>query len=175
VPSGGLILNIDFVTVARQHGKQRRQWCEGGTMDELRIIAAPGMVGYGFPEASPQAALEQDPHIVGSDGGSCDPGPCDLGAGVSFTARKAVKRNIELMLTGALRYRISLILGSASGVSGAPHLAWTRQIIEEIVQEQGLHFRMAIVHADQDKRDILRQITAGQDQTLGTCANTNRA
>lgn len=75
-------------------------------MDELRIIAATGMVGYGFREASLHTALEKDPHLLGGDGGSCDPGPHWLGAGVSFTARKAVKRDVELMLVGALRKNI---------------------------------------------------------------------
>jgi hypothetical protein len=136
-------------------------------MEELRIVAATGMVGYGFPEASLRAALEKNPHMLGGDGGSCDPGPYYLGAGVSFTARKAVKRDVELMLTGALRNRIPLILGSAGGAGGEPHLAWVRDIIAEIAREQGLHFRMAVIHAEQDKAFVLDKLRAGKVKPLG--------
>lgn len=136
-------------------------------MRELRVVAATGLVGYGFPEASLRVALESDPHVVGGDGGSCDPGPYYLGAGVSFTTRKAVKRDVELMLTGALRKHIPFILGSAGGAGGAPHLAWVREIVEEIAREQGLHFRMAVVHAEQDKAYVLEKLAAGKVKPLG--------
>ena len=68
--------------------------------------------------------------------------PISWGAGGSFTARKAVKRDGQLMLTGALRNDIPVIPGSAGGAGGTPHVAWLREIIDEIVHEQGLHFRI---------------------------------
>jgi hypothetical protein len=136
-------------------------------MDELRIVAATGMVGYGFPEASLQAALAQAPHVLGGDGGSCDPGPYYLGAGVSFTARNAVKRDLSSMVSGALRQRIPLILGSAGGAGGEPHLAWARDILQEIAREQGLHFRMAIIHAEPAKPFLLERLRAGAIKPLG--------
>ncbi|MBI3326076.1 MAG: acyclic terpene utilization AtuA family protein [Nitrospinae bacterium] len=136
-------------------------------MFDLRVVAATGLVGYGFPEASLRAALDTNPHVVGGDGGSCDPGPYYLGAGVSFTGRNAVKRDVALMLTGALRKNIPMIIGSAGGAGGAPHVAWVREIIEEIAREQGLHFRMAIVHAEQDKGYVLGKLAAGKVKPLG--------
>ena len=50
-------------------------------MDEPRVMAATRLVGYGFPEASLRSALEKMPHVIGGDGGSCDPGPYYGGLG----------------------------------------------------------------------------------------------
>jgi hypothetical protein len=71
------------------------------------------------------------------------------------------------MLTGALRNDIPFILGSAGGAGGAPHVAWVREIIEEMAYEQGLHFCMAIIHAEQDKAFVLEKLLKGEIKPLG--------
>jgi hypothetical protein len=71
------------------------------------------------------------------------------------------------MLIGALRNNIPFILGSAGGAGGTPHVTWVREIIEEIAHEQGLHFRMAIIHAEQDKAFVLEKLRAAKVRPLG--------
>ncbi|MBI2206887.1 MAG: 3-methylaspartate ammonia-lyase, partial [Candidatus Rokubacteria bacterium] len=62
--------------------------------DRLTVYAPQGMLGYGFPDRSMDAALARNPDVLAVDAGSTDPGPYYLGAGVAFTNRRAVKRDL---------------------------------------------------------------------------------
>ena len=125
-------------------------------MDEFRILSATAILGYGFPISSFEAGLARKPHLIAVDAGSTDPGPYYLGAGVSFTDRDAVKRDLELMLKAGVPAGIPIVIGTAGGSGGDSHLAWNRQIIEEIAKEQNLHFKMAVIHAEIPK-DVVEQ------------------
>ena len=113
--------------------------------EPLTIYAPLGLLGYGYPEASLKAALEANPDLIAVDAGSTDPGPYYLGAGVSFTSRVMVKRDLGLLLRAAVERKIPLVVGSAGGAGAAPHLAWTLEIVREIAAEHDLHFRMAVI------------------------------
>src|ERR687895_2053607 len=127
----------------------------------LTIYAPLGLLGYGYPEASLQAALAANPDLIAVDAGSTDPGPYYLGAGVSFTSRVMVKRDLGLLLRAAVERRIPLVVGSAGGSGAAPHLAWTLEIVREIAAEHDLHFRMAVISADLDRDVLKRKLAAG--------------
>jgi hypothetical protein len=129
--------------------------------ERLSIYAPLGMLGYGFPEPSLEAALAHDLAIFAMDAGSTDPGPYYLGVGRSFTSRTMVKRDLGLLLPAARRRGVPLVIGSAGGAGGAPHLAWTVEIVREIAAEQGLHFRMAVIEAEQDKGYLKEQLARG--------------
>src|SRR3954451_2418530 len=128
---------------------------------EIRVHSPTAILGYGFPEASFAAGLARDPHVIAVDAGSSDPGPYYLGAGVSFTDREAVKRDLRLMLRAGRERRVPVVVGTAGGAGAGPHLAWTRAIIEEIAAEEGLAFRMAVVGAEVEKSVLLRALEAG--------------
>jgi len=132
-------------------------------MTKPLIIYAPlGLLGYGYPEASLHAALEANPDLIAVDAGSTDPGPYYLGAGVSFTSRVMVKRDLGLLLRAAVERKIPLVVGSAGGSGAAPHLAWALEIVREIAAEHDLHFRLAVIAADID-RDLLKSKLAAGD------------
>ena len=69
---------------------------------QMRIFAACGNLGYGFPEENLKRALEMDLSFLGSDAGSTDCGPYYLGEGVPFVSREAFKRDATLLLKAAL-------------------------------------------------------------------------
>ena len=46
--------------------------------------------------------MKRKPHLIAVDAGSSDPGPYYLGAGVSFTDRGSVKRDLSIMLGAAV-------------------------------------------------------------------------
>ncbi len=125
-------------------------------MREMRILSTTAILGYGFPLASFEAGLARNPHVLAVDAGSTDPGPYYLGAGVSFTDRSAVKRDLELMLKAGRERNIPVIIGSAGGSGAEPHLAWNLDIIKEIAREAHLTMRLAVISAD-IKKDFLRQ------------------
>ena len=131
-------------------------------MPELRVLAPTAILGYGFPIQSFEEGLKRDPHVIAVDAGSSDPGPFYLGAGVSFTDRNAVKRDLELMLTAARKRKIPLIIGSAGGSGGEPHLKWNVEIVEEIAKEKNLAFKMAVIHAEISPKLVLDKLALGK-------------
>ena len=126
-------------------------------MDELRVLSPTAILGYGFPEESFKRGLEENPHVIGVDGGSSDPGPYYLGAGVSFVNRQATKRDLSYILTAAIERKIPLIIGTAGGCGAEAHLNWTREIINEIAAENNLNFTLAVIKADISKELILHK------------------
>ena len=85
-------------------------------MDEFRILSTTAILGYGFPVSSFEAGMARNPHLLAVDAGSTDPGPYYLGAGVSFTDRDAVKRDLELMLLAGVPRKIPIVIGTAGGI-----------------------------------------------------------
>src|SRR3954447_211109 len=98
---------------------------------EIRVLSPTAILGYGFPETSFAAGLARDPHVIAVDAGSSDPGPYYMGAGVSFTDREAVNRALRFGRRPGGEPRAPVVVGTAGGAGAAPHLAWTRAIIEE--------------------------------------------
>ncbi len=135
-------------------------------MDEYRILSTTAILGYGFPLASFQEGLARNPHLIAVDAGSTDPGPYYLGAGISFTDRGAVKRDLELMLAAGMSRGIPVVIGSAGGSGGDRHLAWCRDIILEIAREQDLHFSLAVIHAEIPKDRVRDAMQRGKVKPL---------
>lgn len=133
---------------------------------EMRILSPTAILGYGFPEESFKRGMALKPDLIAVDGGSTDPGPYYLGAGVSFTNRFGVKRDLEIMITAGVQAGIPVVIGTAGGAGAKPHLEWCRQIIEEIARENSLSFRMGVIPADIPKEDVIKGIEKGQVSPL---------
>jgi hypothetical protein len=135
-------------------------------MEEYRVLSATAILGYGFPLSSFLAGMERKPHLIAVDAGSTDPGPYYLGAGLSFTDRGAVKRDLEIMLSAGVNNHIPVVIGSAGGSGAEAHLAWCRDIILEIANEQGLRFKMAVIHAEINRETVREAMLAGKVRPL---------
>lgn len=137
---------------------------------EVRMVSASGILGYGFPEASLAKALEARPHMIGVDGGSSDPGPHYLGSGKTLNSALQMKRDMRLLLRGAMALDIPMMIGTCGGAGGEPHLQACAALVREIAREEGMHFRMALIHAEQDKESLKAGIRAGRVHPLGKAA-----
>src|SRR5690349_23957561 len=135
---------------------------EGRMSKEIRLLSTSAILGYGFPEASLEAGLARNPHVIGVDGGSVDPGPHYLGIGKPFCSPLAIRRDLRLMLRAAVKQGIPLVVGTSGGAGGEPHLQLVAGMAREIAREEGLRFKMALIHAEQDKAEIKRRIAAGR-------------
>lgn len=124
--------------------------------NEIRLLSTSAILGYGFPEASLRAGMERQPHMIGVDGGSVDPGPHYLGAGEPFCSPIAIRRDLRLMLNAAIRANVPLVIGTCGGAGGEPHLQLVAAMARDIAREDGLHFKMALIHAEQDKDTVKR-------------------
>ena len=135
-------------------------------MEELRILSPTAILGYGFPMESFEEGMKRKPHVIAVDAGSTDPGPYYLGAGKSFTDRNSVKRDLEIMIPAALEQNIPVIIGTAGGSGGRPHVAFCEDIIKEIAREKNLSFKMAIIQSEFDKDFIKQNLKDGNIEPL---------
>jgi hypothetical protein len=133
---------------------------------EIRLLSTSAILGYGFPEASLKAGLARDPHVIGVDGGSVDPGPHYLGSGKPFCSPLAIRRDLRLMLRAAIEHGIPMVIGTCGGAGGEPHLQLVTSMVREIAREEGLHFKMATIHAEQDKDELKRRVASGTIHAL---------
>lgn len=134
--------------------------------DEIRILAPTGVCGSGFSEESFATGLRQNPHFIGSDAGSTDPGPSHLGKGDTAFPRDAVKRDLRIMLKGARQLDIPLLLGSAGTAGGDIQLEWLADITREIAREEGLSFKLALIHAEADRELLMQRLEQGRIHAL---------
>ncbi len=130
-------------------------------MKEIKVLSTTATLGYGFPPESFRAGLERAPDVIAVDAGSTDPGPHYLGAGVSYVDRKATYRDLSFMLKAGRDLKVPVLVGSAGGSGAEPHLQWTREIITEIAQREGLSFKLAIIHGEIDKEVVLKAFDEG--------------
>ena len=135
-------------------------------MEELRILSPTAILGYGFPMESFEEGMKRKPHVIAVDAGSTDPGPYYLGAGKSFTDRNSVKRDLEIMIPAALEQNIPVIIGTAGGSGGRPHVAFCVEIIKEIAREKNLSFKMAVIQSEFDKDFIKQNLKDGNIEPL---------
>ena len=119
--------------------------------EEFRILSSTAILGYGFPMESFTRGMAEKPHLIAADAGSTDPGPYYLGAGISFTDKDAVKRDLEIMIKAGFTQKIPVVIGTAGGSGADAHLHWCREIVEEIAHEQKLPLKLALISAQLDK------------------------
>ncbi len=135
--------------------------------EEFRILSTTAILGYGFPVASFEEGMKRRPHLIAVDAGSSDPGPYYLGAGVSFTDRGSVKRDLSIMLAAAVEHSIPVVIGTAGGSGADEHLEWCMEIVREIAREQNLHFPLARISAEVPRETVLAALRAGRVSPLG--------
>jgi len=131
-------------------------------MKELCVLAPTAILGYGFPLESFKEGMKKNPDVIAVDAGSSDPGPYYLGSGISFTDRNAVKRDLDIMISAAIEKKIPVLIGTAGGAGGTPHLDWNVEIIREIAKEKNLSFKLAIINSELSKEVIVDKINDGK-------------
>src|SRR5262245_49649427 len=135
--------------------------------DGYRLLAPIGMIGYGITERSLELGLQERPHVIGADGGSVDAGPHYLGSGRSFTSAELVTRDLALCPRGARELNVPLIVGTAGGAGGEPHLAFALDCLREAVRaESPGPLRVALIHAEQSKERVWEWVANGHTEAF---------
>src|SRR5581483_8909379 len=111
-------------------------------LKEIRILSATGMLGSGFREESLKRAMSLDPHFIGADSGSTDPGPYYLGSSDVNFSDSANKRDLRLMLLAGRAAKIPVIVGSACTGGNDDQLARLVGIARDIAREEKLSFKL---------------------------------
>jgi len=138
-------------------------------MDEIRILSPTAILGYGYPRASLEEGMRRKPHVIAVDGGSTDGGPFYLG--IESTG---LSHDVGPLLDAALSANIPLIIGSAGFAGAELHLGGTVMVIRNIAEELGLHFRMAIIHAEIEKEYVSAKLDEGKISPLGPVPDLTR-
>ena len=128
----------------------------------IRILSPTAILGYGFPEDSFAAGLRMNPDVIAVDAGSTDPGPYYLGAGISFTTKPAVRRDLRLILAAGRERGIPVLVGSAGGAGARPHLDWCVDIIRDIAAEDGHDGTLAVIPTDLDVARVQSAFDGGR-------------
>jgi acyclic terpene utilization AtuA family protein len=131
-------------------------------MTEVVALAPTGMLASGFLPASFVEGMRRQPHFIGQDSGSTDGGPEPLGCGKPSFSRSAYKRDLELMVRGSRDAKIPLLIGSAGSCGSDVALEFIADIIREIAREHGLHFKLALIHAEQAKEYLKKKLEVGR-------------
>lgn len=137
------------------------------TAERLRLVALNGLLGYGYPRASLEAALEMEPDLLGVDAGSTDPGPFYLGSGESFVSDAQVRNDLEPALCAAVARGLPLVIGTAGGAGARPHLERLLAAVRETAERNGLRFRMAFIPADIPDAAVLAALREGRISPCG--------
>jgi len=135
-------------------------------MDEIRVLSPTGVAGSGFLESSFERALAERPHFIGCDAGSTDPGPAYLGTGRTAFPKDAIARDLRIMLMGARKIGVPLLIGSAGTAGADSQLALVAQMVRDIAADAGLKFRLALIHAEQDKSYLKRRLSESRVRPL---------
>jgi len=135
-------------------------------MNEIRILSPTGVCGSGFLEKSFEKALGQNPHVVGCDAGSTDPGPGYLGSGRTAFPRDAIQRDLRLMLNGARKLNVPLLIGSAGTAGADIQLDLVYAMLKEIAAGDALKFRLALIHSEQKKSYLRQRLREGRVKPL---------
>jgi hypothetical protein len=133
----------------------------------LRVLSASGQLGYGIPEAAFTRGMARQPHFIGADMGSIDPGPYYLGSGEMAAPEEMVSRDLGLVLRAALASGIPLVIGSAGTAGARPQLERVTAMLHEIAREQGLSFRLATIASDVPTELVLQARREGRLAPIG--------
>ncbi|MEA2332620.1 MAG: hypothetical protein QOH58_2758 [Thermoleophilaceae bacterium] len=129
---------------------------------EFRIVSPGGSLGYGVNAESLELAVKSGLDAIGADSGSTDMGAFYLGAPQAYHSRTSMKRDLSLVLGAAVPRGLPVLIGNAGGAGANWHLEWMRKIVLEVAKEQGLEFKLAVIHSEQDPEYLKRQVQAGK-------------
>lgn len=134
---------------------------------EIVAIAPTGFLGFGFSfEDFKKTLKEKRPDYIAVDAGSTDPGPYYLGSGEPIAPYETVKQELEVIIEGALEYNIPLIIGSAGGGGGRPHVDLTVEIIRDLTEEKGWSFPIATIDAEIEKETLHKWLKEDRIRTF---------
>jgi Acyclic terpene utilisation family protein AtuA len=137
---------------------------------ETRLLANC-VVGLGFSYRGFQQGLAMGPDMIGCDAGSADMGPVYLGSGLDPKSTLSLERDLRIMIEGSHSIGVPLVVGSCGGAGSEPHLDGFRQLVDEIAHHLGIHLRVALIHADQDRASLHAALDAGRIRPLGPFAD----
>lgn len=131
-------------------------------MAKHTIMSPTSCMGLvGINEEAYKGSFRFDLDSIAADAGSLDPGPYYLGAGLPHVPRFQMKEDCRIMLEGLEIKKTPIVIGSAGGSGGRPHIDWHLEIFDELAKEKGKTYKIAIIDTTLDK-DYLKKRVANE-------------
>lgn len=135
-------------------------------MAGIKFVAPAAVLGGGFSRRSFSSALESEPEFIACDAGSADWGPYYLGSATPWAGYHQTRRDLEPMILGAAHVGAKLLLGTA-GFSGSEEaLAQFVVLVKDILRDNQLSQRVAVIHSEQSAQFIGGEVAAGRVHPL---------
>ncbi|KAI0945597.1 hypothetical protein AcW1_001782 [Taiwanofungus camphoratus] len=126
------------------------------------------MLGYGYSAAEFLEACEtRRPHAIICDSGSTDSGPQKLALGLTTCPRESYVRDLGPMLLACAKFRIPVLIGSCGGSGTNAQVDLFADIVRELADEHGYHFRVAKIYSEFDKDLVRSGIEQGKVSPCG--------
>ncbi len=126
-----------------------------------RILIPSGALGLGFDADALALGVRMNPDLIAIDGGSTDSGPSYLGRGVSKYARASTKAEWGAIIAARAQAGCPLVIGTAGTCGADSTVDWLLDITRDILREQGLTARIAVLKSGQDAGRIKSALAAG--------------
>jgi hypothetical protein len=132
------------------------------------VVVSCGMLGYGFPEASIDAAVAAGVDLIASDAGSSDPGAYYLGSGKPFVSEVMTKRDLKLLIKAGAEADAPLVIGSAGGAGADIQVDFLVRIAREAMAELGITRTLAVLKTELEADTVRAAIAAQRVHTFET-------
>jgi hypothetical protein len=133
---------------------------------EVRVVAASAVLGSGFVKSSFEHCLTYDPHFIGCDAGTTDAGPIYLGTGKTAFPLPSIKRDLKIQVIAGRKRNIPVLIGSCGTAGNDIQLEKVFGLLKEIVKEEKLSLKVALIHAEQDKEYLKKKFREGKIHPL---------
>ncbi|KAI8292032.1 hypothetical protein K4K56_006313 [Colletotrichum sp. SAR 10_98] len=136
--------------------------------DEIRILTANAMLGYGYKSDHFWFGIhEYRPDAIVIDSGSTDGGPFKLGMGRKTVADESYIRDVTPYITACAHYGMKLLINSAGGDGSDKHVAEIFAIVNKIIEDNGFKFKVATIGAAVSKGLIRQKLKDGKISPCG--------
>jgi hypothetical protein len=131
-----------------------------------RVLIPSGALGLGWDDTALERGLAMKPDLIAIDGGSTDSGPSYLGRGVSKYARSSTKIEWGKLIEARAKAGVPLVIGTAGTCGTDSAVDWLFEITREILTEQGLSAKIAVLKSSQPVARIKAALAKGDIQPL---------
>ena len=121
-----------------------------------------GSLGTGFGEAALDRGLELGADFIGADAGSVDGGPGALAGGPPAWAYDAYYRDLSLLIRGARKAGIPLLVGSCALSGRDWGVDYFAEMARKIAQEHGLSFNLTRIYSELNPDIVAERVKGGR-------------
>lgn len=135
-------------------------------MNDVTVLAASAILGYGFDESSLARGIDRAPAVIVCDAGSTDQGPCDLGSGSLHMSVEAYRRDLSLMIEAGRRAGVPVVVGTAGGAGIDAQVDTLVQIALAAADGLSAPLRIAGIYSEVSQEWLLDRLARGRIRPL---------